>query len=152
MQLQAGDVPLYRATGFYGRAIWLKTWHRISHVECYIGGGKSVASRDGIGTGTYDVRLNDIYVVCRPCVPFDLKKALAKTAERGHRPYGWYDLLDFFGFDVKNNGIVCSAYVTEFLRDGDLDPFNGEPQNDVAPFEFEISNSFMKLYDNAYVI
>jgi uncharacterized protein YycO len=145
MILLPGDVCLYRSSGFYGRVIALKTWHPIAHVECYVGNAQSVASRNGIGTGLYPVRTQDLAIVCRPKVPIDIKKAMRWFGSRAHRPYGWLDLLQFVGLDIDAPGIVCSPFVTEFLRAGGLDPFNGEPAAQIAPFEFEISNVFDKF-------
>lgn len=145
MILLPGDVLLYKPGNIYARVIAVKTWHPISHVECYIGNGKSVASRDGIGTGTYPVRMADLVTVCRAKVPFDLPKALAWFAAQPHRPYGWLDLLQFIGWNITAPGIVCSPFVTEFLRAGGLDPFNGEPAAKIAPFEFELADEFQVL-------
>jgi hypothetical protein len=145
MTLQPGDVLLYSATGLYGRIIAIKTWHTVAHVECYVGNGQSVASRNGIGTGRYPLRLTDLWTLCRPRQPFDCAKALTWFTAQPHRPYGWIDLLQFIGVDVHRPGIVCSPFVTEFLRAGDLDPFNGEDADKVAPFEFALSPVFFNL-------
>lgn len=143
--LEPGDVLLYAAKGLYGRVIALKTWHPIAHVECFVGNGLSVASRDGIGTGTYPLRTDDLVMVCRSKLPLDLDRAKALFAERRHRPYGWVDLLQFAGVNIDTPGIVCSPFVTEFLRDALLDPFNGEPCEKIAPFQFLTSPVFTNL-------
>lgn len=143
--LEPGDVLLYGATGFFGRVIALKTWHPIAHVECYIGNGLSVASRDGIGTGIYPVRTAGLVMICRPKVPLDVDRALALFTAVPHRPYGWIDLLQFVGLNINTPGIVCSPCITEFLRDGGLDPFNGEPAERIAPFQFMTSPVFQNL-------
>lgn len=143
--LEPGDVLLYAAKGIFGRVIALKTWHPIAHVELFVGNGMSVASRDGIGTGTYPLRTVDLVMVCRPKVPLDLDRALAIFAARPHRPYGWLDLLQFVGLNIDTPGIVCSPFGTEVLRDAGLDPFNGEPCEKIAPFEFMVSPVFTNL-------
>lgn len=143
--LEPGDVLLYAAKGFYGRVIALKTWHPIAHVEAFVGYGLSVASRDGIGTGIYPLRTDGLVMVCRPKGPFDVGHALATFRGRPHRPYGWLDLLQFAGVNVDTPGIVCSPFVTEFVRDGGLDPFNGEPCEKIAPFQFLTSPVFTNL-------
>lgn len=146
-QLQPGDVLLYRPVGIYGLVIWAKTWHPIAHVEVYVGDGRSVASRDGLGTGVYPLRLSELAVVCRPHVPIDVAGALARFEKKPHRPYGWLDLAQFIGIDVNSGGIVCSPCADEFLRDAGLtNLLNGEPAAKVAPFEFEVDDEFV-LYD-----
>ena len=52
--LRSGDCLLYRATGLFGWLISIKTWSVVSHCEGYVGNGKAVASRDGVGVGLYD--------------------------------------------------------------------------------------------------
>lgn len=139
LDLLPGDVLLYRAKGLFGRIIALKTWHNISHVEIFVGNSQSVASRDGKGTGLYPWRLTELELVCRPIVAFDLAKAMVWFHEQPHCGYGWADLLQFMGWNVDRKGIVCSPFATLFSRAGGLDPFNGEPPNKIAPFEFALS-------------
>jgi len=138
MILLAGDVLVYRACGLYGRVIQVKTWHNAAHVEAYVGNGKSVASRNGIGTGLYPVRMSELATICRPPQSFDVKAAMAWFTASPHRPYGWLDLLQFIGLNVETGGVICSTFVTEFLRAGGFDPFNKEPADKIAPFEFEL--------------
>jgi hypothetical protein len=145
MILRPGDVLLYKATSVYGRIIAVKTWHPIAHVEVYVGNGFSVASRDGQGTGQYPVRTSDIAVVCRPPNSFDLGAARRWFLAQPHRDYGWLDLLQFTGWNVNTNGVVCSPFATEFLRAGHFDPFNGEPAPKIAPFEFALVDE-MQIY------
>lgn len=146
-QLEPGDVLLYRPVGLFGLAIAVKTWHSIAHVEIYVGNGQSVASRDGLGTGVYPLRLSELAVVCRPCVPIDVAGALARFKQKPPRPYGWLDLVEFIGVDVNSGGIVCSPFADEFLRDeGIVDFLNGEPKAKIAPFEFELDKRLV-LYD-----
>jgi hypothetical protein len=147
--LLPGDVLLYKASGVYGWIIRFHTGHPISHVECYVGNGQSAASRDGKGTAVYPLRTDGLVMVCRPILPFDVAKALAWFAAEGHKPYGWADLLQFIDVNVDTDGIVCSPFVTELLRAGGLDPFNGEPAEKIAPFQFETSNVFRNLLYNA---
>jgi hypothetical protein len=51
-------------------------------------------------------------------------------------PYGWLDLLNFIGLNVDTEGIVCSAFATEFYRACGWNLFPTDQSNDVAPFEF----------------
>jgi cell wall-associated NlpC family hydrolase len=144
--LKPGDVLLYAPKGVFGWIISVKTWHRIAHVECYIGAGFSVASRDGLGVGKYPVRDSELALVCRPLQPFDLPRAMKWFERQKGTPYGWADLLQFAGMNVDATGIVCSPFITRFLRNGGLDPFNGEDSIKVAPFEFELSPVF-QIYE-----
>jgi hypothetical protein len=141
-ELLPGDILLYRPNGIFGRLIALKTWHPISHVEVYLGGGVSAASRDGQGTGIYPLRLAQLALVCRPIVPCDVGAGLRWFATQPHQPYGWLDLAAFFGATVDGRGVVCSPFATEFVRACGLDPFNGEPSIRIAPFQFALSPVF----------
>lgn len=146
-QLEPGDVLLYRPVGIFGLAIAVKTWHRIAHIEIYVGNGQSVASRDGLGTGVYPLRLSQLAVVCRPLVPLDVTGALDRFKQKPHRPYGWLDLVQFIGVDVDSGGIVCSPFGDEFIRDeGLIDFLNCEEKAKVAPFEFMLDQR-LALYD-----
>lgn len=142
--LAPGDVLLYTSGGFYGWVIRLKTWHPVTHAEAYAGYGRSVASRNGIGVNAYPVRVSGLTYICRPKLTqrINLREAIAWARSQYGTPYGWTDLLQFVGVNVQARGIVCSPFVTEFLRAGGLDPFNGEPADKIAPFEFLLSPIF----------
>jgi hypothetical protein len=142
-----GDVLLYKATGFYGKVIALKTWHNIGHVEVYIGESRSAASRDRKGVGLYPVRFADLAYVLRPIVPFQLRAAL----DWFHRdanglPYGWADLLFFAGLNINRKGIVCSPFATQFLRAGGVPVFNKEMAERIAPFQFQTSELLAQVW------
>lgn len=152
-QLKPGDVLLYSPKGIFGWIIRVKTWHKVAHCEVYVGHGESVASRDGIGVGRYPLRTAQLTAVCRmkpdairdaagTILPFNLFKALVWFERMKGTSYGWGDLLNFAGFNVDAWGIVCSPFCAKFLRAGGLDPFNGEPAQKIAPFQFELSNCF----------
>jgi hypothetical protein len=131
-----GDVLLYNSKGVYGRIIAFKTWHKVTHVELYLGLGLSSASRNGVGVNLYPLREADLVYVWRPKMPFNAGKAMNYTAKHKGTPYGWLDLLAFAGLKCDGDGIVCSPWVTDVLRNNGIDPFNGEPSRLVAPFEF----------------
>lgn len=147
--LKPADVLLYKPKGLFGWIIKFKTWHAISHVECYVGDGFSVASRDGIGVGKYPLRVNDLAVICRPIPTFDIPRAMRWFEMQKGTPYGWADLLQFAGFNVDSTGIVCSPFITRFSRNGGMDPFNGESAEKIAPFQFELSNCYEIFEVNA---
>jgi hypothetical protein len=138
--LRPGDVLLYGPTGLFGRLIALKTWHALSHVEIYIGGGQSAASRDGLGVAIYQARLHDAKHALRPTVPFSVMRALAWFAVHAKgQPYGWLDLLAFLGVSKDMPGMVCSSFATQFLRAGGVPVFRDEPANFIAPVQFMTS-------------
>lgn len=146
--LKAGDCLLYAPKGFFGWLISIKTWHQIAHCEIYVGNGKSVASRDGIGVGQYDWRNTELIYVLRPNRPFDLKEALAQFNHKWRgQGYDWMGLLRFawrapvsrFRFENKQ---FCSELATRFYRGGGIDPFNGEDADAIAPSQFLQSLAF----------
>ena len=150
--LRAGDCLLYRAKGFFGWAIAIKTWHSVSHCEGYVGLGKSVASRDGIGVNLYDWRSDGLIYVLRPNRPFDLKEALAQFNHKWKgQGYDWLGLLRFawrspvsrFRCDNKQ---FCSELLTRWYRAGGIDAFNGEDADAVVPSQFLQSLAF-DVYD-----
>ena len=145
-QLLPGDVLLYRGRGFWSWAIRVKTWSDVSHCECYIGGGKSVASRDGVGVGTYPLRLEGLVAVLRPKAPFDLAAALAWHATVEGQGYDWVGLMNFYvgKWRGKENGKqFCAEQTTRFQRHGTIEPFHPEFDADcVAPGMFFSSAAY----------
>lgn len=146
-QLQPGDNLLYRAKGVFGWVISIKTWSPIAHCECYIGQGRSVASRDGVGVGQYPLRTQDLAFILRPKLPIDLEAGLAwfKTVEG--QKYDWFGLLRFawrsrFLPGDPNNKQFCSEFLTRFDRAMGIDPFNHADADARPPAEFLISNVF----------
>lgn len=148
MILLPGDALLYRPASVYGKLIEFHTGHDISHVEVYVGliegSPKSVASRDGIGTGLYPARVDPYLAwVCRPKTPIDVAKGLAWFQQQPHRPYGWFDLLYFVDWRVPAalaKGVVCSPLADEFWCACDFDAFNYlEPPVKIAPYEFAVT-------------
>lgn len=136
LQLRAGDVLLYRPSSIFGRLIQVKTWHSISHVEVYVGGLESVASRDGQGVDRYPFRLSDLAYVLRPSVQLVLNEGLKYFEQMKGTPYGWMDLLAFVGVRKNFRGIVCSPFATGFLRACGWNIFPTDAAEDIAPFQF----------------
>jgi hypothetical protein len=150
--IRPGDNLLYKAKGLFGWVIAARTWHMIAHCECFVGDGKSVASRDGIGVGLYPLRLDGLCVILRPKEPVLLKNAM-DVFYRKYRGqgYDWLGLLRFAWrtpVDPKirfNNEQFCSEFLTRFDRDMGLkDLFNGEDADAIAPFQFELDPAFVK--------
>ncbi len=146
--LRSGDVLLYRGSSIFSLLIGLKTWHlRTSHVEVYIGDGLSVASRDGHGVGKYPLRTKGLQYVLRP---LDFQKAAALDwfyREANGKPYGWLDLLNFFGIPVNAKGLVCSPFAAKFLREGAIPVFGREHINRIAPCSFLLTDLLEMVWD-----
>lgn len=150
---QPGDCLLYAGTGFFSRIIKIKTWSPVSHCELYIGDGQSVASRDGVGVGTFTVRTDGLYAVLRPLAPFNLPKAMRwyKTVE-GQR-YDWLGLLRMFTIGEQSTNMqFCSEFETRMYRAGDFEPFTPEIDADlVAPGQYLYSPRFLRVREGAAV-
>lgn len=145
--LHPGDILLYGPTGLFGWLISVKTWHPIAHVELYLGNGRSVASRDGIGVNVYDFREPQLAYILRPTTSINLNAALVWFfQEAQYKPYGWWDLLNFIGISCNTRGMFCSEFVTLFLRAGGVPIFNEEEARKVAPFEFLTSELFKTVW------
>ncbi len=142
-RLQPGDVLLYRPSSLFGWAIRIKSGSAISHVEVYADEGFSVASRDGKGVARYPLRPEQLSVILRPTEPFYLAPALAWFKQHEGEPYGWLDLLDFFSLNVNGPGMVCSPFVTEFLRAGGIPVFGTFPAIRVFPRDF-LTSEYLK--------
>lgn len=140
--LRVGDVLLYSGTGLFSRLIRLKTWSKYSHVEVYVGDGESVASRDGIGVGLYQIRLDQLRAILRPSSDFRAVDALKWFASVEGQGYDWSGLFAFTAakWQGRENGKqFCSEFATRFLRAGGVDPFNGYDADGIAPGEFRKS-------------
>lgn len=125
--LQPGDAIIYAGHNVFDLLISFRTAIWASHIEIYIGDGKSVASRNGIGTGIYRLRLNDLKYVLRPSQPFDVTKAMAWFRSIHPMPYGWWELLNcLVPWEVNASGLFCSQFATLFYRAAAFFPFNQE--------------------------
>ena len=134
--LVEGDILLYHPSGVFGHLIAVKTWHRVSHVEIYVGAAQSVASRDGVGVGQYPLRLAQLAFALRPRVPLNWTAGLAYFESMKGQPYGWWDLFEFVGAPVNRKGIVCSPFAAGLLRACGWPVFPTDPIEKVAPFQF----------------
>ena len=151
--LKAGDVLAYYSKSFFGLLISVKTWHKISHTEVYIGDGKTVTSTVNGGVGIYDLDMNGLVGVYRPKTPFNLKKAMDwYYKEAVGQKYDWKGILGFTTI-VKGGDRTkqfCSELCTRFLRKGGVEPFAPREDADkVAPFQLTISPVipiFLSLY------
>ena len=100
-ELKPGDVLLYRSRSLVGWAIRFRTWSDVEHVEVYLGEGRSVASRNGIGVGKYPLRIDGLVRVFRPVENPDVIAGLLWFADVDGLPYAWTDLLRFYGWALE---------------------------------------------------
>lgn len=130
--LAPGDILLYSKSDFFGWVTSFRTFSPAVHVELYEGDGYSLASRNGIGVNRYPVRSAQLCAVLRPMLPVNME-ALKKWFEcpfptfktigvRG-RPYGWLDLLRFYGIKLPTDGWICSEFAALAMRAGGLKVF-----------------------------
>lgn len=139
-ELMPGDILLYGGSGLVDRLIQFRTWSDVSHIEIYVGEGRSVASRNGIGVGLWDRRLDGLRRVYRvkAGVVFDLEKSVAWFKTVDGTGYGWFDLLRFYLINVPTKKLICSEFADLFFRNGGLPLFNTNyPEGAVCPGDFE---------------
>jgi hypothetical protein len=127
-----GDVLLYSKSDIFGLFTAFRTWSPAVHVEMYEGSGVSIASRNGIGVNRYLFRRAQLAAVLRPNQPVDMEKIRKWFGVRYPdwpiigvmgRPYGWLDLLRFYGMKIPTNGWICSQFVAKACRAGGLKAF-----------------------------
>lgn len=117
--LQSGDFLLYDSNGIFGRLIKFKRGERFTHVEIYVGDGKAVASRDGIGVGLYDLRLNGLAGVYRPDAKPNITEGMKWFQAVNGQPYDWVGLLSFAWAQLRgreNGAMFCSEFAVRFYR------------------------------------
>lgn len=141
--LQPGDVLLYGGTDLVARLIQFRTWSDTCHVEVYADAdnGRTVTSRFGTGVKLYPFNPNGLVKVLRPFPPFDRVKALNWFYVRANgRPYGWGDIVGFYGLRRTGRGLICSQTSDLFLRAGGVVAFSPEyPAGLICPRDFETS-------------
>lgn len=123
-QLRFGDALLYSSDGAVGRAIKLKTWSDVSHIEMWFGQGKVGASRDGQGVNTYDFTDRHLVYVLRPEQPLNAHAVLAYHESVIGQAYDFWGLMRFFTWgEQSTDKQFCSEWFTRASRRGGLDPF-----------------------------
>ncbi len=123
--LLPGDCLLYNTPGdFVDWCIRMKTWSVAAHCECYIGEGRSVASRNGIGVDRYPARFAGLIAVLRPVAPFRLDTALSYFFRVQKQKYDFAGLMCFFLAAKRGSKDrqFCSEFLTNFYRAGGLHP------------------------------
>lgn len=139
--LKPGDCLLYKPRGFFGSVIKFKNWHAVAHVEIYVGKGKSVASRDGLGVARYPWRDTELAYVLRPDYPLDWAAFWRWFTTVDGQKYDWLGLLRFAWFKSipagKNNKMFCSEFAARAYRMLAARVFaDGEDADAIAPFQF----------------
>lgn len=150
--LLPGDLILYNRPGLFGWIIQHVSNGKATHCETYIGGGKTIASRDGIGVGTYEFDPNGVYMVLRPRTPLDMPAVLAwhKTVEG--QKYDWLGLVRAFvgnKWGINNNKMWCSEHACLAQRAGGNEPFSDPidtPSDSVTPSDFIQSGAFYFIW------
>lgn len=150
MCAEPGDALLYNWTrSVFSFVIGIKTWHKISHCEMYIGGLKSIASRDGVGVGEYDFKLDRLGYILKPPKTFNFEKSYHWYETVKGQKYDWMGLLRFSwasGYDplTGNNKMFCSEFLSRAYNKGDWYLFNNENNDAIAPFMFLLA-PFVKI-------
>jgi hypothetical protein len=136
-ELQPGDILLYGDSSPLSWAIRFRTWSDVSHVEVYVGDGRSIAARSD-GFKKYPLRLDGLRRVIRPAIPFNFKSGMEWFAAVDGTKYGWADLLRFYLVDVPTKGLICSQAADLFFRNCTLPLFNTNyPEGAVCPGDYE---------------
>lgn len=144
--LLPGDCILYapKPGSLFGWLISVKTYHKISHCEMYVGKGRSVASRDGIGVGQYPWRDTEVAYILRPTNPLDWAAFWKWFYSVNGQKYDWLGLLRFVytksGATGKNDKMFCSEFLARAYRALGAKVFNDiEDADAIAPAAFVTS-------------
>lgn len=140
VELQPGDILLYSPSSLVGWLIAIKTWTMLSHVECYIGGGRVIAARLE-GVNTYRERIDKyLSYVRRPTMPAGVVFDSAGAWNAVHQMLGTdYDIGAFEEFfnpwcKHRHASRVCSTVASKWLRGGGCQPFNPDiSDDDISP-------------------
>jgi hypothetical protein len=150
MLLNPGDLLLYAGTGLWAAAIRVKTWSDYSHVETYIGEGRTAGSRERVGVDTFTLMPDRLRLVLRPRRPFRLAAALAWHHTVLGQGYDYVGLMNFYiaAFRGQENGrMFCSEHATRFARHGGIEPFTRQTDADcIAPGELAKSAAYEVVY------
>lgn len=143
-ELKPGDVLLYGGGDLVSRLIQYRTWSDVCHIEIYVGDGRSVASRNGIGVGKYPLRVLGLRYVFRPQLPLDIERGLRWFWTVNGTPYGWGDLGRFYLLDIPTKGKICSQFGDEFMQACGLPLFNLDyPDGAVCPRDYQTVSSLL---------
>lgn len=151
-EFEPADTLLYFTHDVVDWTIALKTWTKLAHVEIYVGGGMSVASRNGVGVGLYPVRWEGLAAIRRPNGYVDFKKAESwfNNSAKGQK-YDWLGLM-CFTLAVKQGSpdrMFCSEFWTRWYRNAGIEPFNPDWDADRTPPSFcYVSGAFHTVWQD----
>lgn len=160
-ELRPADLLLYGGGSLISWFIQLRTWSDVSHVEIYLGGGRSLASRAN-GVNIYPLRVPNLRRVLRPKdvharalagadlpvrpsenlpttrLPLNLEAGLQWFQSVQGTRYGYLDLLKFYLIDIPTRGMICSEFADRFFKASGLPLFNPKyPSGAVCPRDYE---------------
>jgi hypothetical protein len=152
--LLPGDLLLYRSNRVVGRVIQLKTSSKVTHCEIYVGHGRTIASRDGIGVDTFDFNPDKLAMILRPISPVDMAAMMHwHVTEAKGQGYDWVGLV--LGFVARkwgreNKKMWCSEHTTRAYRRGGVKPFRDKVDADsIHPGDLFKSPAFRCIWINA---
>jgi len=144
-QLQRGDHLIYSPSDLFGWLIAIKTWSLSSHIEIYIGEGRSVAARTA-GVNVYPVRYENLTAILRPIQKPDLDAAMLWFYSHAKgQAYDYFGMLVFYlaAKQGDKSKMFCSEFATRFDRAAGLTPFHACFDADhIAPGNFFMSPAF----------
>ena len=127
--------------------VCIKTWCWVCHIEIYIGGGRSIASRNMIGVGQYPLRLAQLAYVLRPVSfsPPNVEAVMEWFKTVDGEGYDFLGLMCFF-LAVKRGSLdrmFCSEFACRADRPMAINSFARHWDADkVAPGNFLMSPAF----------
>jgi hypothetical protein len=154
--LEPGDVLLYYEKDFIDTIIAEKTGKAVGHIERYVGNGKSVASRNGVGVNEYDLRLTGLVCVRRaipvvsgtPALDFSAGMDWFNKVAKGQK-YDFEGLLTFTSFFKSGHDgeMFCSEFAVNFDRACGFEPFNpDQPPFETSPRDYWICGAFQTIW------
>lgn len=148
--LVPGDVLLYNGSSVFSWLIRRVSNGSITHVEVYQGSGKSMASRDGEGVGTYPLRVNGLVAILRPKGQIRIKDAIAYHNTRVGAKYDWLGLVRSFVGNkwLKNDEKAwCSEYVDEVMQAAGVNSFPEDSfSTAITPWDFWQSLAYRRVW------
>jgi hypothetical protein len=146
--LQVGNILLYSTKDIVDSLIEWKTGSDVAHIEIYMGGGISWASRNGIGVNTYPFRSSGLVKVRKLIGNFNLPLAQIwfEKTQKG-QPYGFGDILANENIITKFPGEDCSHFVAACCEVGECPQFDPIfPKARISPRDFEITLESITVY------
>jgi hypothetical protein len=154
--LKSGDLLLFDRPGWANWLIKIKTWSRVSHCEVVWTDASTLASRNGIGVGCYQLDLAGLCYILRPVPPLDLAAGYRWFETRANgADYDWLGLLSFVVAKwqrklSRNAAMFCSEFATGFYRACGFDPFGPLVETAaVAPGSYLYSNDLTVAWRKA---